>query len=319
MLNIEISNKQILRRVAPQNDSLFFLVTRTKPLAVLLGGITMLLAFTSNMVQAAPQFPALTGRVVDEAGILPPAFKSEISAQLAAHEQATGNQVVVATLKSLQGYEVADYTNLLYRHWALGQKGKNNGVLLLVAPEERKVRIEVGYGLEGTLTDAESRAILERAIKPALRQGNYEQGIRAGVNAIFEAVAGEFRAPPPVSSTANDSNLLGPLLMGLFFLQMMVSRMAHRAKTGTRAAIAAGTGTVAGGIAWFVLGVLGIAAGIGVVVFILMLMMGGRLGGGSGYGNWGSGGGSGGSWGGGDGGFSGGGGSSGGGGASGDF
>ena len=286
-------------------------------LLVLLGLAPFMLA---SMAFAAPQFPTLTGRVVDEAGILPPAFKNEIGAQLAAHEQATGNQVVVATLKSLQGHDVAEFTNRLFRHWALGQKGKNNGVLLVVAPAERKVRIEVGYGLEGVLTDAESHAILERAIRPALRQGNYEQGIRAGVSAIFEAVAGEYRAPPPVSSTANDSNLLAPLLMGLFFLQLIVSRLAHRAKTGTRAAIAAGTGTVAGGLVWFILGVLGIAVGIGVVVFVLMLMMSGRLGsGGSDYGNWGSGGSSGGSWGGGDGGFSGGGGSSGGGGASGDF
>ena len=274
--------------------------------------------FTTSV--AAPQFPALTGRVVDEAGILSPSFKTEISAQLAAHEQATTNQLVVVTLKSLQGYDIGDYGYQLGRHWNIGQKGKNNGVLLIVAPVERKVRIEVGYGLEGVLTDAESRAILERAIKPALRQGNYEQGIRAGVGAIFEAVGGEYVAAPPVSTTANESNILGPLLFGLFAFQLMVGRLVARAKTGTRTAIAAGTGTVAGGIAWFVLGVLGLAVGIGVVVFVLMIIMSGRLGsGGSGYGNWGSGGGSGGSWGGGDGGFSGGGGSFGGGGASGDF
>jgi uncharacterized protein len=113
---------------------------------------------------AALQFPMLTGRVVDETGILSPSFEAEITTQLAAHEQATTNQLVVVTLKSLQGYGIADYANQLFRQWGIGQKDKNNGVLLVVAPDERKMRIVVGYGLEGVLTDAISRDIIERHI-----------------------------------------------------------------------------------------------------------------------------------------------------------
>lgn len=261
-------------------------------------------------VAADPDFPALSGRVVDEAGILPASFQHELSAQLAAHEQATGNQVVVVTLKSLRGYEISDYGVRLGRHWAIGQKGKNNGVLLIVAPNEKKLRIEVGYGLEGVLTDAESRAILERAIKPAFRQGDYAQGIRAGVSAIFTALGGEFQAAPPVTASGRDHDLFGPLIAGLFVLHWLFGSIARRASARTRTLAATGFGVVAGVVAWFILGIALFAIGIAVFVFLFMLLAGGRLGGGgSGYGNWSSGGG----------GFSGGGGSFGGGGASGDW
>jgi len=267
---------------------------------------------------AAPQFPALTGRVVDEAGILTPAFKTEISAQLAAHEQSTTNQIVVVTLTSLQGYDIADFANQLFRHWGIGQKGRNNGVLLIVVPNERKLRIEVGYGLEGALTDAESHSIIERAIKPPFRQGNYEQGIRAGVGAVLAAIEGEYQATPPVTATGDETSIIGPLVAGLFLFQWIIGHATRRTSTGSRALIAAGAGAGSGLIVWFFIGILGLAVVIAVVVFLVMLMAGGRLGrGGSGYGNWGSGGGW--SGGGGGGGFSGGGGSSGGGGASGSW
>ena len=263
---------------------------------------------------AAPQFPALTGRVVDEAGILSAQFKTEISAQLAAHEQATSNQVVVVTLKSLQGYEISDYGYQLGRHWGIGQKGKNNGVLLIVAPADRKLRIEVGYGLEGVLTDAESRVIIERVIKPYFKQNNYEQGIRAGVSAMLAALGGEFQAPPaPTAAGGDGEGMYGLLIMALFIGHFVFGALARRASTGKRFVAAGVFGAIAGVIAWFFVGLL-VALVIAIVVFLFMLLAGGRMGpGGSGYGNWSSGGG-------GDGGgFSGGGGSFGGGGASGDW
>lgn len=276
------------------------------------------LAFVSAAVLAAPPFPALTGRVVDEAGILSPQAEAEINAQLSAHEQSTSNQVVVVTLKSLQGYDIADYANRLFRHWGIGQKGRNNGVLLIIAPNERKMRIEVGYGLEGALTDAESFSIIEREIKPPFRQGNYEQGIRAGVAAILAAINGEYQATPPITASGDKNSVLGPLVMGLFIFQWILGHVTHHATTGTRAVIAAVSGVGSGLLVWFFIGILTLAAAIGVVVFVIMLLAGGRMGrGGSGYGNWSSGGGWGG--GGGGGGFSGGGGSSGGGGASGSW
>src|SRR4051812_38060744 len=107
-------------------------------------------------------FPPLTGRVVDQAHILSAGAVSQLTAQLEAHEKATGQQVVVATVISLQDQEIAEYGYQLGRAWSIGQKDKNTGAILLVAPKERKVRIEVGYGLEGTLTDAQSRLIIER-------------------------------------------------------------------------------------------------------------------------------------------------------------
>ncbi len=268
---------------------------------------------------AAPQFPALNGRVVDEAGILTPGFKSEISAQLAAYEQATTNQVVVVTLKSLQGYDISDFGYQLGRHWGVGRKGKNNGALLIVAPTERKLRIEAGYGLEGVLTDAVSRDIIERAIKPPFRQQNYEQGIRAGVGAMLAVLDGETSTlPPPVTAVGNNQNF--DYLFFLFFLAPLLMRFG-RARGGkkssltSRLGMASVFGAAAGGIFWFFAQIVLLAIVVGFVVFVIALLARGQLGDGGHYG-----GGSGGGWSGGDsGGFSGGGGSFGGGGASGDW
>ena len=118
------------------------------------------------LAQGQPAFPALSGRVVDGAGIIPQDRRAQIDARLAAHEAKTTDQIVVATLPSLQGYAIEDFANRLFRFWRLGQDKTNNGVLLLVAPTERKVRIEVGYGLEGALTDALSRVVIATAITP---------------------------------------------------------------------------------------------------------------------------------------------------------
>src|SRR5262249_5473515 len=133
------------------------------------GGIAplvALIALTSMAVAETLTFPRLTGRVVDEAGILDAGTRAALTEKLAALEAKTTDQVVVATVKSLQGTSVEDYGNRLFRNWKLGQSGKNNGVLLLVAPNEHKARIEVGYGLEGTLPDAVAKLILENNVLP---------------------------------------------------------------------------------------------------------------------------------------------------------
>ena len=114
--------------------------------------------------------PALTGRVVDQAGILSPAVKAELETALAAHENNTTNQVVVVTLKTLGGVNISDYSLKLGRYWGIGQKDKNNGVLLVVAPNDRRVRIEVGYGLEGTITDAFCEVIIDNYIVPEFKK-----------------------------------------------------------------------------------------------------------------------------------------------------
>lgn len=139
----------------------------------------------------AQTFPPLTGRVVDAANILKPEERSALEAKLKAYEGKTSDQVVVATVPSLEGTSVEDYANRLFRHWQLGQKKNDNGVLLLVAPNDRKVRIEVGYGLEGALTDALSKVIITTALAPQFKSGDFAGGIDAGVDAILSILTGD--------------------------------------------------------------------------------------------------------------------------------
>ena len=136
-------------------------------------------------------FPALAGRVVDEAGLLDAAARATLTQSLAELEQKTTDQLVVVTLKSLQGTSIEDYGYQLGRRWQIGQKDKSNGVLLIVAPNERKVRIEVGYGLEGTLTDAVSKLIIENSILPRFKVGDYAGGIKRGVEDIIQVLSGD--------------------------------------------------------------------------------------------------------------------------------
>jgi uncharacterized protein len=138
---------------------------------------------------ADPTFPPLSGRVVDAAHLLSPQTAQKLDAELARLEQQTGHQLVVATVPDLQGYEIEDYGYRLGRAWALGRKGQNDGAVLLVAPKERKVRIEVGYGLEPVLTDALSSIILQRQVLPAFKAGQMEQGVVAGTEALIQQLA----------------------------------------------------------------------------------------------------------------------------------
>src|SRR5208282_3735051 len=128
--------------------------------------------------------------VVDDAGVLDAWTQSELSDMLATHEGATGEQVVVVTLPSLQGYSIEDFGYQLGRHWGIGQKGKNNGVLLIVAPKEHKVRIEVGYGLEGELTDAICATIIQNYILPSFKRGDFNAGILAGATSMLSVLGG---------------------------------------------------------------------------------------------------------------------------------
>jgi uncharacterized protein len=137
---------------------------------------------------AEPTFPALTGRVVDEAHILDANTQATIERKLADLEAKTGRQLVVVTLNSLQGYEIEDYGYRLGRAWGIGQKGSNTGALLIVVPNEHRVRIEVGYGLEGTLTDAVSRLIIENTILPRFRVNDFAGGIQRGVDDIVQVL-----------------------------------------------------------------------------------------------------------------------------------
>ena len=136
-------------------------------------------------------FPALSGRVVDEAALLSPADRAALTDTLAALEAQNTDQLVVVTLKSLQGTTIEDYGYQLGRHWQIGQKDKNNGALLIVAPAEHAVRIEVGYGLEGDLTDAVSKFIIENSILPRFKANDFPGGIKRGVDDIVQVLTGD--------------------------------------------------------------------------------------------------------------------------------
>jgi uncharacterized protein len=155
------------------------------------GLVVLILAFFAfaTFATAAPKFPPLTGRVVDDAHVLSAGTVKKLDAELAQLEAQTGHQLVVATVPDLQGYEIEDYGYQLGRTWALGKKGVNDGVILLVAPKERKVRIEVGYGLEPVLTDALTSVILQTRVLPQFKQGRIEQGIVDGAEAIIQQLS----------------------------------------------------------------------------------------------------------------------------------
>src|SRR5580692_11583090 len=150
-------------------------------------------AFVCCLVTAAfaLDFPQLTGRVVDQAGVMSADGRSAVEEKLKDLEDKSGIQLVVATVKSLQGSDIETYANELFRAWKLGQAQKNNGVLLLVAPNEHKVRIEVGYGLEGTLTDALSSVVISSAIIPRFKANDYSGGIERGVDGIISVLNGD--------------------------------------------------------------------------------------------------------------------------------
>jgi uncharacterized protein len=186
-------------------------------LALLCLACTLALAFN---------FPALTGRVVDQAGVISQESRSDIAAKSQALEQKSGIQLVVATVTSLEGGDIETYANELFRAWKLGQEQKNNGVLLLVAPNEHKVRIEVGYGLEGTLTDALSSVIISTAIIPQFKSGDFSGGIDRGVDGIISVLNGDTAdwQPQPQSLLRTDEpgalNTLLPIL-GFFAVALI--------------------------------------------------------------------------------------------------
>jgi len=174
----------------------------------------------------AATFPPLTGRVVDQANIIPVETRSALASKLADLESKSGIQLVVATVASLGGDEIEPYANQLFRTWKLGEAQKNNGVLLLVAPNERRVRIETGYGLEGTLTDALSKVIISNAITPRFKSGDFGGGITRGVDDIITVLttdASEWQKRPSLrldrqQESSSADGIVPALLIGLIIL-----------------------------------------------------------------------------------------------------
>jgi uncharacterized protein len=185
-------------------------------------------------------FPPLSGRVVDEANIISPVVRSDVEKKSKDLEDKSGIQLVVATVKSLQGSDIETYANQLFRFWKLGEAKKNNGVLLLVAPAEHKVRIEAGYGLEGTLTDALSSVIITSAITPRFKANDFSAGIERGVDGIIAVLttdAAEWHRKAKVRSddpTAAFGALFPALLLivVIFFMWYLIRNAGPPGKGG---------------------------------------------------------------------------------------
>ncbi|WP_065758680.1 TPM domain-containing protein [Pseudomonas defluvii] len=191
---------------------------------LLKAAVLLALLCAALTLRAEPSFPALTGRVVDEAHLLDAASIAQLSQMLAAHEQASGGeQVVVVTLPDLQGMSIEDYGYQLGRHWGIGQRGKDNGALLIVAPQARKLRIEVGYGLEERLTDAQASVIINSIITPAFRRGEFSQGIVQGTAAIIQVLGGNPLAEPAQATGAEAEGGSRGWTIGLFILLVVLA------------------------------------------------------------------------------------------------
>ena len=280
-----------------------------------------LIVFLGVLLIAASAFaldvPTLTGRVVDLAQVLPAEVAASLANDLEAHETKTSNQVVVLILPSLEGEPIESFSHLVSTTWKLGQKGTDNGVLLLIALRERKVRIEVGYGLEGTLTDLRSAHIIRQEIVPHFRAGDLPGGIVHGVQAILGTIEGTYKAEEVLSGHAPGQELTSfeYLIIGIVVGTLAGLVLSH----GLQRSRALLGGLLAFLIAQAASVGLGLAAA-GVTAFLLWLILQAGRGQGGGWGEgimMGPGGGFGDSFGG--GGFSGGGGGFGGGGASGDW
>lgn len=190
---------------------------------ILVALVVIGLSALAALAQSQPAFPPLSGRAVDAANILRPEERAALEQKLKAHEERTTDQVVVATVPSLGGLPIEDYANRLYRIWQLGQREKNNGALLLVAPNERKVRIEVGYGLEGALTDALTKVIIATAIAPRFKQGDFAGGLNAGVDAMLSILTGDAEEWQRRAKVRNDeSHPIDPLVALVIFLILFV-------------------------------------------------------------------------------------------------
>lgn len=255
------------------------MITRAGPL----GGFALAVLAVLTLAGAAfaqPKFPALSGRVVDEANLISPAAEQQLTADLASLEQTSGRQLVVATVPSLQGLEIEDYGYQLGRAWGIGDKDRDDGAILLVAPNDRKVRIEVGYGLEPILTDALSSLIIQQRILPAFREGRMEEGVLDGAKAVIDQLAlpseeAQARAAQATPAKVRSSGGSGVPAIVIFFILFWVLSAVLRGggRRGRR-----GRG---GGSAWWLLPMILSSSSRG----------GGWGGGGGGGGGWGGGGG----------------------------
>lgn len=254
---------------------------------------------------AAPlALPALEARVMDQTGTLSDAVRGQLEQRLAELEQRKGSQIAVLLLPTTGEETIEQFSIRLAEAWKLGRKDVDDGAILLVAVQDRTMRIEVGYGLEGAIPDAMAKRIIEEVIVPRFKASDFEGGVVAGVDRLIGLVDGEALPEPAANLSGTDVDSLFPMVMVFMFVIGGLLRSLFGRLPG---ALLAGVAAFVG--AWMIAGAWVIAAFVGLMVFVFTL--------GAGLGGGGSGGGGGGGWSSGGGGFSGGGGGFGGGGASG--
>jgi uncharacterized protein len=189
--------------------------------------------------------PPLTGRIVDLAHLLPADVAASLSAELAEHERKTGNQIAVLTLPSLEDEPLEEFSHRVSTTWKLGRKGTDNGVLLLVVPGERRIRIEVGYGLEGALTDAKSSQIIRREIVPHFKSGDFAGGITAGLKAIMGTIEGTYRLADDTEAKSEQNGS-----WELFFIAVVIGAFVGGSLLGGQLK---GVGSVISGLLSFII------------------------------------------------------------------
>lgn len=214
----------------------------------------LLFSFITSLLIAQPSFPELSGPVVDKASLLSTQEAKVLSQTLRNFEKNSTNQLVLLTLQTLQGYEIEEYAYQLGRHWGIGQKGKDNGVLLIVAPNERKVRIEVGYGLEGVLTDKISFDIIQEKILPAFKNGNYTQGIQSGIKSIINELEGKSISQNENPQTITQylmNNIIGVIFILVFAFFSLREVISSKKARGIRLYLALIIATIVATLVYF--------------------------------------------------------------------
>lgn len=226
-------------------------------------GIVMAL-WLCTLTAMALEVPALTGRVNDHAHMLSPASVHQLEAVLADLEATDGTQIVVVTIESLEGDSLESFAIRMAESWGIGQKGHDNGAVLLIVQRERKIRIEVGYGLEGSLTDLISGRIIRNVIAPQFKMGRFDQGVVNGVAAMIAAVRGEYQATEHAPATGRPRSTGSPGLIGLIAFIFLINTVGRLKR---------GLGVVAGGILAPIAGALFFSPGWIIVLGLIPLGM----------------------------------------------
>jgi uncharacterized protein len=234
-------------------------------------GLAFLLAPTILSLALALDVPPLRGRINDYAGLIPTDRARALEEQLARFEQETGHQIAVLTIPSLKGDSLEDFSIRVAENWKIGKKGFDNGAILLVARDDRRLRIEVGYGLEGVLPDAIASRIIREVITPRFRSGDYAGGIEAGVEAILKVTRGEIlpeRARPAPGGTASEGASLHNVLMITAMLALFIGMTRRRLVGGAVGGAASGLVTTlfaSGGLGFVLFPALIVGALLGAV------------------------------------------------------